>query len=83
MEQHIEILLSKLKKDKDFAEKMSNAKSIEEAVELCKAEGIEITTAELKEFKNSKELTEDDLDNISGGTTTNIKVSGYSRPAPY
>ncbi|MTI81647.1 MAG: Nif11-like leader peptide family natural product precursor [Firmicutes bacterium] len=70
MEQHIELLLNKLKKDKGFAKKMSNAKSIEEAVELCKAEGIEITIAELKELKNSKELAEDDLDNVSGGAFT-------------
>ncbi|MTI81649.1 MAG: Nif11-like leader peptide family natural product precursor [Firmicutes bacterium] len=68
MTKNIELFLNKLRENEQLAQKVAEAKSMEEVQVLAKDAGIEITIAELKELKNSKKLTEDDLDNVSGGS---------------
>ena len=57
----------------EFKAAASKVETLEEAIELCKAHGVEITGEELVEaIKKSQndELNEEDLENVSGGGIT-------------
>lgn len=57
----------------EFKAAASKVETLEEAIALCKAHGVEITGEELVEAikkSNSEELNEEDLDNVAGGGLT-------------
>lgn len=62
-------LLKKLKDDASFKEKMENAKSEQEVLEIFEEYGVEISSEEFAEIfaEKSGELTSEELDNVSGG----------------
>jgi predicted ribosomally synthesized peptide with nif11-like leader len=55
----------KLISEADFAAKFKDAKTAEEAVELAKAEGFEITVQDIKE------LSDEELSDVAGGNDVN------------
>lgn len=60
-----EILISK-----EFEEKIQQAKTLEDVVQACAEEGIQVTKEQLEGAmlpESDGELTEDMLDNVSGG----------------
>lgn len=57
----------------EFKAAASKVETLEEALELCKAHGVEITGEELVEAikkSQNEELNEEDLDGVSGGGLT-------------
>lgn len=57
----------------EFKAAASKVETIDEAVELCKVHGVEITGEELVDAikkSHSDELNEEDLDNVAGGGIT-------------
>ena len=65
--------INKLVSNEEFREAASKVETIEEAIELCKAYGVEITGDELVDAikkSHTEELSEEDLDNVSGGGFT-------------
>ncbi len=58
-----------LLKDEEFVDRIREAKSLAEVVELFGSKGIEVTEAELKSALDDQEgeLTEDNLEGVAGG----------------
>lgn len=59
--------------NEEFKAAASKVETLEEALELCKAHGVEITAEELVDAikkSQSDELSEDDLENVAGGGFT-------------
>ena len=65
--------ITALLQDKAFTEKLTSAESADDVSALFKAEGVELTPADIMtiksrlEAKESGELSEDDLENVAGG----------------
>ena len=62
--------IKELVTNEEFKAAAGKVETVEEAVELCKAHGVEITGEELVEAikkSNSEELNEEALDNVAGG----------------
>lgn len=62
--------ISELVKNEEFKQAASKVETIEEAIGLCKAYGVEISEEELVEAvkkSHAEELNEEDLDNVAGG----------------
>ena len=78
MEKSTEKLVQKMNEDKDFAEKILIQTEKEKVIELAKEEGIEITLANIDEVNeiikeamenlHDGELSEEELESVSGGT---------------
>ena len=65
-------LIEKIEADKNFEEELSKASSKEELLEKCKEAGFELTDKDLEEIKMSldeSELSDEELENVSGGVT--------------
>lgn len=65
--------IKELVTNEEFKAAAGKVETVEEAVELCKAHGVEITGEELVEAikkSNSEELNEEALDNVAGGGLT-------------
>ena len=65
--------IKELVANEEFKEAASKVKTVEEAVELCKTYGVEITGDELVDAikkSHAEELNEEVLDNVSGGGIT-------------
>lgn len=65
--------IKELVMNEEFKAAASKVETLEEAIDLCKAYGVEITGEELVEAikkSNSEELSEEDLDNVAGGGIT-------------
>ncbi len=59
--------------NEEFKKAASKVETVEEAVKLCKAYGVEITGDELVDAikkSHAEELSEADLDNVAGGGIT-------------
>ena len=65
---------------KELLEKAKTAKTAEELLELAKAENIELTAEQAKEYfatiHASGELSDEELDNVSGGCGRDYEPSG-------
>ena len=65
---------------KELLEKAKTAKTAEELLELAKAENIELTEEQAKEYfatiHASGELSDEELDNVSGGCGRDYEPSG-------
>ena len=65
---------------KELLKKAKTAKSAEELLELAKAENIELTAEQAKEYfatiHASGELSDEELDNVSGGCGRDYEPSG-------
>ena len=66
----------------ELIEKAKTAKTVEELVEIAKANGVELTAEEAKTYfaqinPKSGELDDDDLDNVAGGACYN--KDGYRK----
>ena len=62
--------IKELVENAEFKKAASKVETVEEAVELCRAYGVEISGEELLDAirqSQSEELSADDLDNVSGG----------------
>lgn len=74
----IEMLFKKMTEDKSFAEKILLQTEKEKVIELAKAEGITLTLEDIEgvneiirqtaQPKNEGELSEEELENVAGGT---------------
>lgn len=65
--------IKELVANEEFKKAAIKVETVEEAVELCKKYGVEITGDELVDAikrSNSEELNEEDLDNVAGGGVT-------------
>ena len=65
-------LMEKIEADKSFEEELSKASCKEELLEKCKEAGFELTDKDLEEIKKSldeSELSDEELENVSGGVT--------------
>ena len=59
--------------NEEFKAAASKVETLEEAIKLCKAYGVEITEEELVDAikkSHNEELSEEDLDNVAGGGLT-------------
>jgi predicted ribosomally synthesized peptide with nif11-like leader len=77
-----EQLLQKMGEDKIFAEAILKQNEIEKVIELAKEEGIKLTQADIDETNafiqkavelqtnSDGELTEEELENVAGGTSS-------------
>ena len=61
--------LEELSKDSELKERIENAQSLTEVVEIYREKGIEVTENELEAAlrETSDEISEDDLQNVAGG----------------
>ena len=62
---------------KELLEKLKAAKSVEELVEMAKANGAEIPADKAQEMfaiLNSEELSDEDVENIAGGFSINTST---------
>lgn len=66
-------------------QKLEMATNLDEVVQFCREEGIEITIEQLKAFaqEDGAELGEDALDNVSGGAVWNSAVAGIRGVCSY
>lgn len=62
--------VERMKTDADFAQRVTACKSPESRIQLAKAEGFDFTSEEVKEA--SEELSEDDLELVSGGSIRSV-----------
>lgn len=65
--------IKELVTNEEFKKAASKVETLEEALELCKTHGVEITAEELVDAikkSHSDELNEEDLDNVAGGGIT-------------
>lgn len=70
-----------LANDKEFIAQLAAMESVEEITAAINARGVEITVDQMKESldiflarKDSAELSEDDLDNVSGGISIGAAI---------
>lgn len=88
MKESIEKLFTKMKEDKEFAEKILQQKEREKVIEIAKAEGINITLEDIDEAnaiiqksvnmqqsQTEGELSEEELENVAGGTLVSAVLS--------
>ena len=73
-------LMSALATDKSLSEKLTEASSPDAAVEIAKAAGYQITSAELMEAYKTKmaSMSEEELANVAGGKGDSSKKSDTS-----
>lgn len=65
--------IKELVTNEEFKKAASKVETLEEALELCKTHGVEITAEELVDAikkSHSDDLNEEDLDNVAGGGIT-------------
>ena len=64
-------------KDEDFVRKIENVKDIDEAAELFREQGVEVTADDLRQAiaQTGEELSEDSLDTVAGGVL--LPRAGY------
>lgn len=78
MNENILNLLKKMEENPELGKKLSECKDPEEAFELLGGKDAGVTLEEFKEamlaFNAEAELSDDDLDNVSGGLTENEKI---------
>ena len=75
-------LMEKIEADKNFEEELSKASSKEELLEKCKEAGFELTDKDLEEIKKSldeSELSDEELENVSGGVTRKFGILAKKR----
>ena len=83
MKEAVEKLLKKMGEDKEFAENILKQREIEKVIELAGAEGIDLTpedideaneiirkALELQSNAEEGELSEEELENVAGGTSS-------------
>ncbi|MBK5246748.1 MAG: Nif11-like leader peptide family RiPP precursor [Peptostreptococcaceae bacterium] len=85
MNEEIEKLFKKMNEDKSFAEKIMSQTDNEKLIEIAKGEGIELSVNDIDEAneiirkalkaKNEGELSEEELENVAGGTITIAAVA--------
>ena len=85
MNKEIEKLFKKMNEDKCFAEKIVSQKENEKLIEIAKGEGIELSVKDIDEAneivkkameaKNEGELSEEELENVAGGTFAMTSIS--------
>ncbi|MEQ8168749.1 MAG: Nif11-like leader peptide family natural product precursor [Candidatus Eremiobacterota bacterium] len=76
--------LERFERDREFKEKLERAKDKDELLKLIKEAGFNFTSEDVKEA--TKELSEEELQNIEGGSlmnflfNTGISLTGYNIP---
>ncbi len=85
MEKKIEALFG----NQEFVEKLAAMETIDDMAEALQAEGVEITANELEaalvraQKVQDGEMSEDDLDNVSGGIITPLLIAAGSAAFGY
>ena len=70
-EEQLKAFIAKVKEDSNLQEKLKAAKLPENVVDIAKAHGYEFTADEITE------LSEEELENVAGGTDTGSYRSTY------
>lgn len=67
-------LLARLKDDTALVEKLKSASDLDAALSIAKEAGFDVSKADWETYQglNSSELSEEDLDGISGGLVSNM-----------
>ncbi len=66
--------VAELLKDKAFAEKAKDCKSLADVSALLKEHGVEATVADLEGFRDSEGVLKDDeLENVAGGGSFDLR----------
>ena len=73
--------LERFERDRDFKEKLEMAKDKHEILRLIKEAGFSFTFEDIKEVK--KELSEEELQNIKGGSLINFLFNIGINPVEY
>ena len=67
-EEQLNAFLEKVKADTSLQEKLKTAASPEAAIEIAKAAGFSITSADIQSMQSSTvELSDEELDDVAGG----------------
>ncbi len=84
MNEKVKKLLELVSEDQEFADKICNAKTIAEAIELAKEKGIELTEEDVLEAtRASGEGIINDLDVITGSGGCGCPLFGGGAEGPY
>lgn len=70
MSKNMKAFLARVSSDEKLIEQLKAAKEYDEVLALAKEIGMELTLADIEPVPESDELTEDELNTISGGDTT-------------
>lgn len=73
-EEQLESLLSRLKDDAALGEKLKGASDLDTALSIANEAGFDVSKADwdMYQEQNAAELSEEDLDGISGGLVSNM-----------
>ncbi len=73
--------LERFERDREFKEKLERAKDKDELLKLIKEAGFSFTSEDVKEA--TKELSEEELQNIEGGRLINFLFNTVIHPTGY
>lgn len=73
---HVKKFVSRITQDEVFRDKFQSFQSPEDATEFVKNSGYEFTQEEFREYQESEELSDEDLDRVAGGASYCVWLRG-------